>query len=120
MEDCTYYTLNNGLKMPKIGLGTYAMTPETMEDTIFEAFTKHNVRSIDTASFYDNEESVGRALQRIFKAGIKREEVFVTTKLWMKDRNSAEHSLRESLKRLQLDYVDLFLIHWPIDGHRPS
>lgn len=95
-----FYEFNNGLKIPKLGLGTYLLKPETIENTIFEAVTKYNVRHIDTASHYKNEESIGNALKRVFETGIKREEIFVTTKLWISDRNSVESSLRESLKRL--------------------
>lgn len=84
----TEFTLNNGLKMPKFGLGTYNMDPKTMVDTIEHAIVKQNVRHLDTASFYHNEEAIGEALQKVFKQGIKRSDLFITTKVWNDDRGN--------------------------------
>ena len=73
---------------------------------------EHNYPMIDTASLYNNEESIGKALKECFDSGKKREDVYIVTKLQMKDFNDPEAALRESLKKLQLEYVDLYLIHW--------
>ena len=69
-------------------------------------------RHIVTASIYQNEEAIGEALREAFKAGIKREDVFFTTKLWQDEREDVEGALRRSLKKLQLDYINLYLIRW--------
>ena len=73
---------------------------------------EYGYRHLDTASRYGNEEEVGEALQACFKAGIKREELFITTKLNFADKNDVVKGLRDSLKRLKLSYVDMYLIHW--------
>lgn len=75
---------------------------------------EHGYRHIDTATCYNNEEAIGKALQECFAQGIKREEIWVTTKLWQDDKDNVEAALRLSLKKLQLDYVDLYLVHWMI------
>lgn len=106
------YTLANGVKIPVIGFGTW-QTPEG--DVAYQAVKwalEAGYRHIDTAAIYGNEESVGRA---IADSGIARDELFITTKLW-NDKHSyefAQAALDESLERLGLDYVDLYLIHWP-------
>lgn len=109
-------SLNNGVKIPAMGLGTVA--PEDsrakMVDNVVEAI-KIGYRHIDTAWCYGIEDLVGKALQRAFKEGIvKREDMFVTTKVWPTMYDKVEQSLDVSLKSLQLDYVDLFLQHWPL------
>ena len=73
---------------------------------------EYGYRHLDTASRYGNEEEVGEALQACFKASIKREELFITTKLNFADKNDVVKGLRDSLKRLKLSYVDMYLIHW--------
>lgn len=106
------YTMNDGLTIPKVGFGTFkAADGEEAYQSTLEAI-KAGYRHIDTAAYYRNEESVGRAIK---DSGIAREELFVTTKLW-NDAHSyegAKAALAASLERLQLDYVDLYLIHWP-------
>jgi len=72
---------------------------------------------IDTASIYKNEEKVGEALKALFASGKKREDIFVTTKIWHSDHNDAHAALKTSLTKLGLDYVDLYLVHWPIGGY---
>lgn len=106
------YTLNNGVKIPIIGFGTW-QTPsgEVAEKAVLEALNA-GYRHIDTAAAYGNEESVGNAIQ---KSGISRDELFVTTKLWNSDRGyqKTKKAIDTSLEKLKLDYLDLYLIHWP-------
>ena len=104
--------LNNGVEMPILGFGVFQITDaEECERSVYEALRK-SYRLIDTAAAYLNEEAVGRAIKR---SGIPREELFVTTKLWIQDAGyeSAKRAFEKSLRRLQLDYLDLYLIHQP-------
>ena len=106
-------TLNNGVQMPLLGFGVYQVTDaEECERSVYEAI-RTGYRLIDTAAAYGNEEAVGRAIKR---GGVPREELFVTTKLWIQDAGyeSASKAFERSLQRLQLDYLDLYLIHQPI------
>jgi diketogulonate reductase-like aldo/keto reductase len=107
-----YVTLNNGIKMPQIGLGTFLNTEGDVEENVRKAIIDIGYRAIDTATCYQNEEQIGKGLKTCFEAGIKREDVFITTKLFQNDKNDIEGALRLSLKKLQLEYVDLYLIHW--------
>ena len=105
-------TLNNGVEMPILGFGVYQISdPEECERSVSEAL-RAGYRSIDTASAYGNEEAVGKAIKR---SGVPRDEVFVTTKLWVSDAGfeRAKKGFERSLQRLQLDYLDLYLIHQP-------
>src|SRR6478752_382211 len=97
--------------MPQIGFGVFRIPDDDTERTVLKAI-ECGYRSIDTASLYGNERGVGRAVAR---CGLPREDLFVTTKLWNDDqgREWAPGALRSSLDRLGLDYVDLYLIHWP-------
>ncbi|GIO56877.1 aldo/keto reductase [Paenibacillus cineris] len=109
-------TLNNGVQMPIIGFGVYQIPDaEECENVVYEALMA-GYRLIDTASGYLNEEAVGRAIKR---SGIPREELFITTKLWVQDAGyeSAKLSFAKSLKKLQLDYLDLYLIHQPFGDY---
>jgi 2,5-diketo-D-gluconate reductase A len=104
--------LNNGVEMPIMGLGVYLVPdPKECEQSVYDAIME-GYRLIDTASAYMNEEAVGRAIK---KSGIKREEIFVTTKLWIQDAGyeNAKKAFEKSLNRLQLDHLDLYLIHQP-------
>ena len=106
-------TLNNGVEMPILGLGVYQLTePGECERVVSEAL-ELGYRSIDTAASYRNEEAVGRA---IAASGIPRDELFITSKLWIQDAGEkpARAAFERSLERLGLDYLDLYLIHWPI------
>ncbi|WP_049627064.1 aldo/keto reductase [Bacillus sp. JFL15] len=105
-------TLNNGVKMPIIGFGVYQVPDaQECENAVYEALMT-GYRLIDTASGYLNEEAVGRAIKR---SGVPREELFITTKLWIQDAGyeSAKTAFSKSLSKLQLDYLDLYLIHQP-------
>lgn len=103
--------LMSGEFIPEIGFGTYLIKGEDCYNSVLTAL-KNGYRHIDTASFYGNEEVVGRAIK---DSGIDRSELFITTKVWNTSRgyNNAINSLEESLKKLGLKYVDLLLIHWP-------
>eukprot|EP00918_Siedleckia_nematoides_P049996 GHVU01109432.1.p1 GENE.GHVU01109432.1~~GHVU01109432.1.p1 ORF type:complete len:281 (+),score=23.86 GHVU01109432.1:199-1041(+) len=107
-------TLNDGIAMPLFGLGVWQLTGNEVVDCIKIAF-KHGYRLIDTASYYRNEKEVGEAVRN---SGLKREEIFVVSKLWHTDHGYEEskNAFRGSLQRLGLDYVDLFLIHTPGGG----
>ncbi|MDQ5955639.1 MAG: hypothetical protein QG621_642 [Patescibacteria group bacterium] len=110
-DTTTTLPLHGGHTIPTLGLGVWQMTQsEETEQAIMYALSV-GYRHIDTAKLYGNEESVGKAIQQ---STIPREEIFVTTKLWPTDAFSAETALQDSLKRLGLAYVDLYLIHWPI------
>ncbi|MEK5382190.1 aldo/keto reductase [Niallia sp. FSL W8-0635] len=106
-----YVTLNNGLKMPQLGFGVWQVPDEEAAVAVTNAF-KVGYTSIDTAMVYRNEQGVGKAIK---DSSIPREDLFITTKVWNSDQGY-ENTLRafdESLERLGLDYVDLYLIHWP-------
>jgi 2,5-diketo-D-gluconate reductase A len=105
--------LNNGVQMPMLGFGVFQISDaEVCEQSVYEAI-QAGYRLIDTAASYGNEEAVGRAIKR---SGVAREELFVTTKLWIADAGDERTTpaFERSLKRLQLDYLDLYLIHQPI------
>ena len=116
MEMKKNITLNNGVKMPPIGYGVFRMTNlEECENAVVQA-VKIGYRLIDTAAAYENETAVGKAIKRVIAEGIvQREELFITTKLWITDTTyeKAKEGFKRSLDRLGLDYVDLYLIHQP-------
>jgi len=105
--------LNNGVGIPRLGLGVYQSPPGQVTQQAVEYALKIGYRHIDTARIYNNEKDVGTALR---KSGIKREDVFITTKLWNSDHGyeTALKACDESLKRLGLKFLDLYLIHWPV------
>jgi 2,5-diketo-D-gluconate reductase A len=106
-----YVTLSNGVKMPILGYGVYQVTPEECECCVLDAL-KAGYRSIDTAQVYFNEEQVGSA---IVKSGVPREEIFLTTKVWLEHYGyeQTKASVLESMRKLQTDYLDLVLLHQP-------
>lgn len=110
-----YVTLNNGVKMPQLGYGVYQTPPEDTERCVLEAI-EVGYRSIDTAQAYGNEEGVGNAIQ---KCGLPREDLFITTKIWISNAGyeKAKASIEESLCKLQTDYIDLLLIHQPFGDY---
>ena len=104
--------LNNGVEMPDFGIGTFLLSPDEAERSVYEAL-QCGYRMVDTANAYMNEKAVSRAIRR---SGVKREEIFVSTKLWptvYEDDNAVD----ETLKRLGLDYVDLLFIHQPAGNY---
>lgn len=113
-----FVTLNNGVKMPMLGYGVYQTPPEDTEKCVLDAISV-GYRSIDTAQAYGNEEGVGNA---IVKCGLPREELFITTKIWITNAGyeKAKASIDESLKKLKTDYIDLLLIHQPFGDYYGS
>ena len=111
-----YITLNNGVKMPVLGYGVYQVPDlEECERCVLDAISI-GYRSIDTAQAYNNEQAVGNA---IVKCGVPREELFITTKVWISNGGyeKAKASIEESLKKLKTDYIDLLLIHQPFNDY---
>lgn len=111
-----YKTLSNGLKMPMLGFGVFQVPDgDVCEQAVLDAI-ESGYRLIDTAAAYGNEEAVGRAVK---KSGVAREELFITTKLWVQDasRDGAEKAIETSLKKLGIDYLDLYLIHQPMGDY---
>lgn len=109
-----YVTLNNGVKMPILGFGVFQIADlNECEEIVYQAIT-HGYRLIDTAASYGNEEAVGKAIKR---SGVPREELFITTKLWITDATyeGTKQAFQRSLDRLGLDYLDLYLIHQPLN-----
>ena len=107
-----YATLNNGLKMPMAGIGTFLLSPDEAEASVLAAL-EDGYRLIDTANAYVNEKAVGRAMK---KSGLKREEIFLETKLWP-SFYEVEDAVDKTLERLGTDYIDLLLIHQPAGNY---
>ncbi|TKI57817.1 aldo/keto reductase [Brevibacillus antibioticus] len=117
LQDTT--TLHNGVKMPWFGLGVFKVEEGPELENAVKTAIKHGYRSIDTAAIYGNEEGVGRGIgEGLKEAGISREELFVTSKVWNADLGyeSTLAAYEASLKKLNLEYLDLYLIHWPVEG----
>ncbi|BAC44737.1 aldo/keto reductase [Malacoplasma penetrans] len=111
-----YIKLANGLHMPIIGLGVYKAEGENCENTIIKAIDDYGYRMIDTAQVYFNEEFVGNAIKQ---TKIKREDIFITTKVWISNYgyNNTMYSISKSLKKLQTNYIDLVLLHQPFGDY---
>lgn len=107
-----YATLNNGIKMPMAGIGTFLLTPDEAEASVLSAL-QCGYRLIDTANAYVNEKAVGRAMR---KSGISRDEIFLETKLWPSFYEQ-EDAVEKTLQRLETDYIDLLLIHQPVGNY---
>ena len=110
-----FVTLRNGVKMPILGYGVYQVTKEDCERCVLDAL-QAGYRSIDTAQSYFNEEEVGSAIK---KSGIPREDIFLTSKVWVEHYGyeAAKASLLESMRKLQVDYIDLMLLHQPFNDY---
>ena len=114
MDIFSKVTLNNGVKMPWLGLGVFRLREgREIENAILTAI-ETGYRSIDTASFYMNERGVGKAVKN---CRIPRDEIFITTKVWNSEQgyHSTKAAFERSLNKLQVDYIDLYLIHWPVE-----
>ncbi len=107
-----YITLNNGVKMPMAGLGTFLMSPQEAEDATYNALIS-GYPLIDTANGYSNERGTGRGIK---KSGVKREDVFLVTKLWPSVYED-ENAIEDTLKRLDTDYIDLLFLHQPVGAY---
>nr|WP_270182007.1 aldo/keto reductase [Alkalihalobacillus sp. CinArs1] len=107
--------LNNGVEMPQVGLGVFQVKEEEQLIGAVTAAIKNGYKSIDTAAIYGNEEWVGKAVN---EAGVPREELFITSKVWNSDQgyNETIQAFEASLERMDLEYLDLYLIHWPVEG----
>ena len=116
MTTPTTVRLNNGAHMPLVGLGTWQASVEDAERAVSFALT-HGYKHIDTARIYNNESGVGLGIQ---KADMPRDEIFVTTKLWNEDHNNPVAALEGSLRRLNVDFIDQYLIHWPVSQRNDS
>ena len=109
MSDIPVMKLNDGYEIPQLGFGVFLVEEDEAQRVVMDAL-ETGYRHIDTAKIYGNEEGVGRA---IAESGIARKDLYITTKLWNDDQPKARQALEQSLERLGLDYVDLYLIHWP-------
>ncbi|WP_279325462.1 aldo/keto reductase [Clostridium sp. D53t1_180928_C8] len=107
-----FKVLSNGIKMPSIGFGTYKSGSDEETAKIIKYALQTGYRQIDTASFYGNEVGIGNGIK---ESGVNREEIFLVTKLWNDDHgyDNTIRAFNKSLERLQVDYIDLYLIHWP-------
>ncbi len=115
MAEQTYFELNNGVKMPALGLGVFQMSDEEVREAV-PAAVDAGYRLIDTASRYYNEKALGAALAEL---DVPREDLFITTKLWFKDHGyeSTKKAFEVSLENLGLEYLDLYLIHQPFNDY---
>jgi methylglyoxal/glyoxal reductase len=117
LQDTT--TLHNGVKMPWFGIGVFKVEEGPELVNAVKTAIKHGYRSVDTAAIYGNEEGVGQGIREgIKEAGISREDLFVTSKVWNTDLgyDSTIEAYETSLNKLGLEYLDLYLIHWPVEG----
>lgn len=110
-----YTTLHNGVKMPWFGLGVFKVEDGSEVIDSVKAAIKNGYRSIDTAAIYQNEEGVGQAIR---ESGVSREELFITSKVWSSDQGyeTTLQAFETTLEKLGLEYLDLYLVHWPVKG----
>lgn len=110
----SYRVLLNGVTIPSIGFGTYKLGDESETIDVIKCALKTGYRFIDTASFYGNEEGIGKGIK---ESGVKREDIFLSTKVWNDSHgyNKAIKSFEESMRKLDIDYLDLLLVHWPTE-----
>lgn len=113
-----YITLNNGISMPLEGFGVFQVTdPSVCEASVYNAI-EMGYRLIDTAAVYGNEVAVGAAVRRAISSGlVKREDLFITTKLWVQDYDNPQTAIDTSLRKLGMDYIDLYLFHQPMGNY---
>ena len=108
-----YFDLNNGVKMPMVGIGTFLFSPAEAENSVYEAL-KAGYPMIDTANAYMNERGVGRGIKR---SGASREDVFLVTKLWPTEYENGDKAIDDTLARLGTDYIDLLFLHQPVGNY---
>lgn len=108
-----YLTLNNGVQMPLVGFSTFMLQGEVYINTVMTAI-ESSCRMIDTAETYGNEAAVGEAIQQ---SSVDRRELFLVTEVNFKSYENAEQAVTQSLNRLQTDYIDLLLLHWPFANY---
>ena len=108
-----YFDLNNGVSMPMVGIGTFLFSPEEAENSVYEAL-KAGYPMIDTANAYMNERGVGRGIK---KSGVRREDIFLVTKLWPTEYEDGDRAINDTLARLGTDYVDLLFLHQPVGNY---
>ncbi len=118
------YKLNTGATMPAVGLGTFGSdkyTPDEISQAVKGA-VKAGYRMLDCASVYQNEDKIGRILSELFsEEAVKREELFITSKVWNDQHREVEKACRKSLADLRLSYIDLYFVHWPFPNyHAPG
>lgn len=108
-------TLNTGRKIPQIGLGTWLSKPNEVENAV-EIALRSGYRHLDLARVYENQDEVGRALKKVIPSVVRREDLFITSKLWNSAHqpDQVEPALDETLQQLGVDYLDLYLVHWPV------
>ncbi|KAI6112002.1 NADP-dependent oxidoreductase domain-containing protein [Pisolithus croceorrhizus] len=108
-------TLNTGRKIPQIGLGTWLSKPNEVENAV-EIAVRSGYRHLDLARVYENQDEVGRALKKVIPSVVRREDLFITSKLWNSAHqpDQVEPALDETLQQLGVDYLDLYLVHWPV------
>ncbi|CAL9057916.1 unnamed protein product [Musa banksii] len=113
--DLRYIKLVSGHSIPSVGLGTWKSASSEASHSVYTAITEAGYRHVDTAPLYAIQEEVGRGLQAALQAGIPRNDLFITSKLWCTDLSPdrVRNALKQTLKELQLEYLDLYLIHWP-------
>ncbi|KAK6460440.1 aldo/keto reductase [Scheffersomyces coipomensis] len=110
-KSTTTFTLNNGVKIPAVGLGTWQASEKGAARNATKVAIENGYRHIDTAAGYQNEGEVGEGIK---DSGVPREEIFITTKLTNEDHKRVAAAFEESLKKLDVDYIDLYLVHWPV------
>ena len=108
-----YFDLNNGIKMPMVGIGTYLLSPDDAENAVYEAL-KCGYRLIDTANAYMNERAVGRGIK---KSGVDRKDIFLVTKIWPTEYEDGDRAIDDTLARLGTDYIDLLFLHQPVGNY---